>query len=80
MKDFYYKKIEVSIFLKTDVTEQQRTDLERRAEGRPAGQGGHLRQTKDEAYERFKEMYQDAPDLVERRSSRTRCPSRSGSS
>ncbi|WP_434742995.1 permease-like cell division protein FtsX [Micromonospora sp. SH-82] len=63
MKDLYFENVEVSIFLTPEATEEQRTALE-----------GQLRSDalvreviyvdKNEAYERFKEMYQDAPDLV----------------
>ncbi|GAB3945122.1 hypothetical protein GCM10027614_36390 [Micromonospora vulcania] len=42
MKDLYYKNIQVSIFLKQDVSEQQRTDLDGRLKGDP-GEGGPLR-------------------------------------
>jgi cell division transport system permease protein len=63
MKDLYYKNIEVSIFLKGEVTEQERTELEAKLKGDPL-----VKETfyvdKDEAYKRFQEMYQDAPDLV----------------
>lgn len=63
MKDLYYENIEVSIFLETEVAEEQRTDLEARLNSDPL-----VREViyvdKAEAYERFKEMYQDAPDLV----------------
>ncbi|WP_328339831.1 permease-like cell division protein FtsX [Micromonospora sp. NBC_00421] len=63
MKDLYYKNVEVSIFLKTDVTEQQRTDLDAKLKGDPLVKEV-LYVNKDEAYKTFKEMYQDAPDLV----------------
>jgi cell division transport system permease protein len=63
MKDLYYENVEVSIFLKTDVNEQQRADLETKLKGDPL-----VKETtyvnKDEAYSRFKQMYADAPDLV----------------
>ncbi|MEU7614686.1 permease-like cell division protein FtsX [Micromonospora rifamycinica] len=63
MKDLYYKNVEVSIFLKTDVTEQQRTDLDAKLKSDPLVKEV-LYVNKDEAYKTFKEMYQDAPDLV----------------
>ncbi|WBB64835.1 permease-like cell division protein FtsX [Micromonospora sp. WMMD812] len=63
MKDLYYKNIEVSIFLSQEVTEQQRTDLDSKLKTDPLVKEV-LYVNKDEAYKRFKEMYQDAPDLV----------------
>ncbi|MFC0007418.1 permease-like cell division protein FtsX [Micromonospora siamensis] len=63
MKDLYYDNIQVSVFLKTDVKPEQRTELETKLKG------DSLVKTvdyvdKDEAYKRFQQMYQDAPDLV----------------
>jgi len=63
MKERYYKNIEVSIFLTTEVTAEQRTDLEGRLNSDPLVRDV-VYETKDEAYTRFKEMYRDAPDLV----------------
>ncbi|WP_319464055.1 permease-like cell division protein FtsX [Micromonospora sp. RTP1Z1] len=63
MKDLYYENIEVSIFLKTDVNEQQRTDLAAKLKSDPLVKEVNY-VNKDEAYKRFQEMYQDAPDLV----------------
>ncbi|MGI5525645.1 permease-like cell division protein FtsX [Micromonospora sp. CA-259024] len=63
MKDLYYKNIEVSIFLNQEVSEQERTDLNTKLDGDPLVKEV-LYVNKDEAYKRFKEMYQDAPDLV----------------
>lgn len=63
MKDLYYENVEVSIFLKTDVSEQQRTDLDTKLKGDPLVKEVTY-VNKDEAYNRFKQMYADAPDLV----------------
>ncbi|GAA4569916.1 permease-like cell division protein FtsX [Micromonospora coerulea] len=63
MKDLYYENIQVSIFLKTDVNEQQRTDLDAKLKSDPLVKEV-VYVNKDEAYKRFQEMYQDAPDLV----------------
>ncbi|MGR6317409.1 permease-like cell division protein FtsX [Micromonospora soli] len=63
MKDLYYENVEVSIFLKTDVNEQQRTDLDAKLKGDPLVKEVTY-VNKDEAYNRFKQMYADAPDLV----------------
>ncbi|MFC0028757.1 permease-like cell division protein FtsX [Micromonospora chaiyaphumensis] len=63
MKDLYYENVEVSIFLKTDVNDQQRTDLQTKLEADPL-----IKEVtyvdKTEAYKRFQQMYADAPDLV----------------
>ncbi|MEV4479158.1 permease-like cell division protein FtsX [Micromonospora coxensis] len=63
MKDLYYKNIQVSIFLKTDVSAQQRDDLDAKLKSDPLVKEV-IYVNKDEAYKRFQEMYQDAPDLV----------------
>jgi cell division transport system permease protein len=63
MKDLYYEHVEVSIFLKTDVNEQQRNDLDAKLKGDPLVKEVTY-VDKAEAYNRFKQMYADAPDLV----------------
>ncbi|TDC36620.1 permease-like cell division protein FtsX [Micromonospora sp. KC213] len=63
MKDLYYENVEVSIFLKTDATPQQRDDLDAKLKNDPLVKEVTY-VNKDEAYKRFQEMYQDAPDLV----------------
>jgi cell division transport system permease protein len=63
MKDFYYGRIEVSIFLKANVTEQQRTVLESALKSDPLVREVKF-ETKNEAHARFQEMFRDAPDLV----------------
>ena len=63
MKDLYYRNIEVSIFLKTDVSQPQIDALKTKLDGDPL-----VKETdyvdKQEAYKRFQEMFQDAPDLI----------------
>lgn len=63
MKDSYYEDIEVSIFLANEVSEQQRTDLGTALESDPLVRAV-IYESREQAYERFKEMYRDAPDLV----------------
>ncbi|MEU7753529.1 permease-like cell division protein FtsX [Micromonospora sp. NPDC049171] len=63
MKVTYYKNIEVSIFLKQEVSEQERTDLNAKLDSDPLVKDV-IYVNKDEAYKKFKVMYQDAPDLV----------------
>ncbi|MBY8872233.1 permease-like cell division protein FtsX [Micromonospora sp. PLK6-60] len=63
MKDLYYENVEVSIFLKTEVSAEDRTALEAKLKSDPLVKESTY-VDKDEAYKRFQEMYQDAPDLV----------------
>ncbi|MEU2613354.1 permease-like cell division protein FtsX [Micromonospora sp. NPDC007271] len=63
MKDLYYEHVEVSIFLKTDVNDQQRNDLKAKLDSDPLIKGVTY-VDKQQAYERFQKMYADAPDLV----------------
>jgi cell division transport system permease protein len=63
MKSFYYDKIEVSIFLKNDVSDAERSSLDAALKGDPLVQNV-IYESKEAAYDKFKTMYQDAPDLV----------------
>jgi cell division transport system permease protein len=63
MKTFFYDKIEVSIFLKNDVTEAQRTSLQADLNGDPLVQNV-IYESRDTAWQRFKTQFKDAPDLV----------------
>jgi cell division transport system permease protein len=63
MKELYYARIEVSIFLKPDVTEQQRTGLDTALKSDPLVREVKF-ETKEEAHVRFQELFRDAPELV----------------
>jgi cell division transport system permease protein len=63
MKDLYYKNIEVSIFLTKEANEQQRNDIDAKLKSDPLVKEVVF-VNKDEAYKRFQEMFQDAPDLL----------------
>lgn len=63
MKDFYYDQIEVAIFLDADVTDVQRADLKTALDADPLV-AEVIYEDKNKAYEKFKTMYADAPDLV----------------
>jgi cell division transport system permease protein len=63
MKDFYYDKVQISIFLKKDVTDAQRANLNTALDGDPLVKS-HFYESREKAYERFKEQFRDAPDLV----------------
>lgn len=63
MKGFWYGKIEVSIFLKDDVTQGQRDQLLADLNAMPEVQRVYY-ESKQQAYERFKEQFKDSPDIV----------------
>ncbi|MFV2012059.1 MULTISPECIES: permease-like cell division protein FtsX [unclassified Micromonospora] len=63
MKDFYYDQIEVSIFLVSDVSDEQRDSLQSSLDADPLIFNVTY-ESKDEAYNRFQTLYADAPDLV----------------
>jgi cell division transport system permease protein len=63
MKTFFYDKIEVSIFLKNDVTDAQRTSLQGDLGGDPLVQAVQY-ESREVAWQRFKTQFRDAPDLV----------------
>ncbi|MFE2612770.1 permease-like cell division protein FtsX [Micromonospora chalcea] len=63
MKDLYYENVEVSIFLKTDATKEQVDALGQQLKQDPLVKDSTY-VDKDQAYERFQQMYADAPDLV----------------
>ena len=64
MKEFYYSQVEVSIYLKNDVTPEQRSDLESKLKADGLVER-YIYETKEQAYENFKTMFGDAPDMVE---------------
>ncbi len=64
MKEIYYDKVQVSIFLADDVTEEQRADIESRLTA-SAEVKDYLYESKEEAYERFKQQFSQQPELVE---------------
>jgi cell division transport system permease protein len=63
VEDFYYTKVEVSIFLKPDVTADQRSALQSSLESDPLVSHA-IYESKDTAWDRFKTEFRDAPDLV----------------
>jgi cell division transport system permease protein len=64
MKEIYYDKVQVSIFLADEVTDEQRADIESRLEGSDEV-ASYLYESKDEAYERFQQQFSQQPELVE---------------
>jgi cell division transport system permease protein len=63
MQTFFYDKVEVSIFLNDNVTDQQRTELRGDLTGDPLVQNV-IYESRDTAWQRFKTQFKDAPDLV----------------
>ncbi|HET6391594.1 MAG TPA: permease-like cell division protein FtsX [Blastococcus sp.] len=64
MKEIYYDKVQVSIFLADDVTEEQRAAIESELEGSSEVQS-YIYESKDEAFERFQQQFSQQPELVE---------------
>ncbi|HVF20881.1 MAG TPA: permease-like cell division protein FtsX [Mycobacteriales bacterium] len=63
MKGFWYGKVEVSIFLKEDITQAQRDQLRAELDAMPDVERVYF-EGKAEAYERFKEQFKDSPDII----------------
>src|SRR5215207_11121348 len=64
MKEIYYDKVQVSIFLADDVTDEQRAAIESELEGSSEVQT-FIYESKDEAFERFQQQFSQQPELVE---------------
>jgi cell division transport system permease protein len=63
MKTYYYDKVQVSIFLKGDITDPQRTALETSLKSDPLVKSV-IHETKQQAWTNFQKQFKDAPDLV----------------
>src|SRR3954454_14461260 len=63
MKSYYYGEIEVSIFLRSDVTDAQRQAIDQAISSNPLV-SNKTYETREEAFNRFKELWQDSPDFV----------------
>ena len=64
MKEIYYDKVQVSIFLADDVTDEQRSDIEARLKDSPEVKN-FLYESKKEAYARFQQQFSQQPELVQ---------------
>jgi cell division transport system permease protein len=64
MKEIYYDKVQVSIFLADDVTEEQRAAIESELEG-SSEVASYIYESKEEAFERFQQQFSQQPELVE---------------
>ena len=66
MEKFFFARVEVSIFLKADITDEQRSALDGELRADPlVAEGGVTYESREEAYENFRQLYRDSPDLVE---------------
>src|SRR5690349_447664 len=64
MKQIYYDKVQVSIFLADGVTDQQRQAIKSRLDSSPEVKS-FIYESKAEAYARFKEQFKQQPELVQ---------------
>ncbi|MEV6598177.1 permease-like cell division protein FtsX [Actinoplanes sp. NPDC051346] len=64
MKDFYFGRVEVSVFLREDVNDAQRTALGQMIETNPLV-ASHEYETRQQAYEKFKVLWRNSPTFVE---------------
>src|SRR5947209_17731726 len=64
MKQIYYDKVQVSIFLADGVTDQQRSAIETKLKSSPEVKS-YIYESKAEAYTRFKEQFAQQPELVQ---------------
>jgi len=63
MKDVYYERIEASVFLVNDIKEADKSAIKSQLDNDPLVREARF-ESRDEAYARFSEIYQDAPDFV----------------
>lgn len=64
MKDYYYYQLEVSIFFKTDATDEQIDAIRKDVADDPLVKESEY-ENQNEAYKRFREQFKDAPELVQ---------------
>jgi cell division transport system permease protein len=65
MENYYGAKVEVAIYLKSDVTDDQRNALRTKLESDPLIKKPINYETKQQAYDKFTKEFKDAPDLVD---------------
>ncbi|WP_153503334.1 permease-like cell division protein FtsX [Cumulibacter manganitolerans] len=66
MKTIYYDKVQVSIFLTNDISDQDKSAIQDKLDGlKDKGEVKAVTyESRDEAYERFKKQFESQPDLV----------------
>ena len=63
MKNFYYGEIEVSIFLRDDVTEPQRAAVDQAIAANPLVESKQY-ESKQQAFDKFQVIWRDSPDFI----------------
>lgn len=63
MKQIYFDKVEVSVYLNDDITKAQRTDLQKQLTQAPEVTGVNYLDKK-QAYDRFRKLFEAQPELV----------------
>lgn len=64
MKGYYFDKVQVSIFLRDDISQQQRDALASQLQADPLIKQPVIHETKEQAWNKFKQQFKDAPDLI----------------
>ena len=64
MKGYYFDKVQVSIFLKDDISNDQRNALASQLGSDPLVKQPVIHESKDQAWKKFQQQFKDAPDLV----------------
>ncbi|GIH12792.1 permease-like cell division protein FtsX [Rugosimonospora africana] len=64
MKGYYFDKVQVSIFLRDDISTQQRDDLAGQLQADPLIKQPVIHETKEQAWNKFQQQFKDAPDLI----------------
>src|SRR4051812_28472347 len=64
MKNFYFDKIEVSIFLREDATEAQSQTISQTIDRNPlVAPNGKTYESREQAFQKFKKLWADSPDF-----------------
>lgn len=64
IKELYYAQIQVSIFLSPDISDEQRAELDQALASDPLVASYYF-ETQEDAYEQFRSLFSDQPDLVD---------------
>src|SRR5260370_39763852 len=62
MKGYYFDKVQVSIFLKDDISDNQRNALASQLSSDPLVKQPVIHETKAEAWKKFQQQFKAAPD------------------
>lgn len=64
IKELYYDQVQVSIFLSPEISEEERAELDQALAADPLV-ADYFFESQDEAYEQFRSLFADQPDLIE---------------